>query len=49
MIAPDTAELTVARDHARLVEQDGEWETEHDYEPVATCTGAGVTTGGADR
>ena len=38
-IDPDTVELTVARDRARLVERDGDWEMEHDYEAVATCDG----------
>jgi hypothetical protein len=34
---PRTVELTLARDHARLVEHDGEWTTEHDIEPFHTC------------
>jgi len=38
-IQPETEELTIARDRARLVERDGDWVTEHDFEPVATCDG----------
>lgn len=38
-VDPDTVELTVARDRARLVERDDGWVTEHDYEAVATCDG----------
>ncbi len=45
-VEPDTAELTVARDRARLVERDGGWETDHDYEAVETCTGPGEPTSG---
>lgn len=37
-VEPDTTELTIARDHARLVHRGGEWVTEHDLEPVHTCT-----------
>jgi len=34
---PGTTELVIARDHARLVEVDGEWTTRHDYEPFHSC------------
>ena len=37
-VHPDTSELVIARDHARLVERDGEWATEHDLEPFHSCT-----------
>ena len=37
-VEPGTTELTVARDHARLVHRHGEWVTEHDLEPVHSCT-----------
>ena len=40
-VHPDTDELVIARDDARLVERDGEWTTEHDLEPFHSCT-AGV-------
>lgn len=36
---PGTVSLELARDHARLVETDGEWRTEHDVEPFHTCGG----------
>jgi hypothetical protein len=38
-LEPTTVLLTIVRDRARLVERDGEWVTEHDYEPVVTCGG----------
>ena len=38
-VEPSTVELTIARDHARLVERGGEWVTEHQYEPVERCGG----------
>lgn len=34
---PATVELSLSRDHARLVEVDGEWTTEHDIEPFHSC------------
>jgi hypothetical protein len=46
-IEPSTVELTIARDRARLVEQDDGWETEHDYEAVETCTGGVGPTAGS--
>jgi hypothetical protein len=40
-ILPETRELVIARDHARLVEgDDGHWSTVHEIEPFHTCTGA---------
>lgn len=36
-VHPGTVELSLSRDHARLVEIDGEWITEHDIEPFHTC------------
>ena len=39
---PGTVELVVARDHAELVERDGEWTTTHDIEPFHSCTAAGA-------
>jgi hypothetical protein len=36
-VEPDTAELTIARDHARLVHRGDEWVTEHHLEPFHTC------------
>ncbi len=36
-VDPSTVELVLARDHARLVEGDGGWTTEHDLEPFHTC------------
>ena len=36
-VQPSTVELVLARDHARLVEGDGGWTTEHDLEPFHTC------------
>lgn len=35
---PGTVELSLSRDHARLVEVDGEWITEHEIEPFHTCS-----------
>lgn len=46
-VEPATVELAVARDRARLVEDDGHWRTEHDYESVATCTTGPDALGGA--
>lgn len=40
-VHPDTVELALSRDHARLVEVDGEWITEHDIEEFHTCRPAG--------
>lgn len=37
-VHPATAELVIARDHAELVERDGEWTTTHDVEPFHSCT-----------
>ncbi|HZM32798.1 MAG TPA: hypothetical protein VFB77_20010 [Acidimicrobiales bacterium] len=34
---PGTVEVVIARDHARLVEEDGHWSTEHDVEPFHAC------------
>ena len=42
-VQPGTEELTIARDHAHLVERDGRWRTEHDIDPFHTC---GPPTGG---
>jgi len=40
-ILPDTRELVIARDHARLVEgDDGSWSAVHEIEPFHTCNGA---------
>jgi hypothetical protein len=40
-ILPDTRELVIARDHARLVEgDDGDWSTVHESEPFHSCNGA---------
>jgi hypothetical protein len=36
-VHPDTAALELARDHARLVEANGDWSTEHDVEPFHSC------------
>lgn len=44
---PGTVELVLARDHARLVETDGEWTTEHDIEPFHSCMPAGSDDDGA--
>lgn len=38
---PDTDELVIGRDHAELVERDGEWTTTHDIEPFHTCRVSG--------
>jgi hypothetical protein len=46
-VEPATVELAVARDRARLVEEDGHWRTEHDYEAVATCSTGADALGGA--
>lgn len=45
-IEPATVELAVTRDRARLVERGGRWETDHDFEPVATCGTPDRVTGG---
>jgi hypothetical protein len=43
-LLPDTSELVIARDHARLVEGDGgHWTTTHEIEPFHSCTGARLT------
>jgi hypothetical protein len=42
-VVPDLSELVIARDHARLVERDGDWTTEHDLEPFHSCTVAAST------
>jgi hypothetical protein len=42
---PGAVALTLGRDHARLVEADGEWTTEHDIEPFYTCTGRNILVG----
>jgi hypothetical protein len=40
-ILPETRELVIARDHARLVEgDDGHWSTVHEIEPFHSCNGA---------
>jgi hypothetical protein len=40
-ILPDTRELVIARDHARLVEgDDAHWSTVHEIEPFHSCNGA---------
>ena len=44
-VEPDTTQLTVARDHARLVHRDGEWVSEHDLEPFHSCTAGGQPDG----
>lgn len=36
-VHPDTVELAIGRDHAELVERDGEWTTTHDIEPFHAC------------
>lgn len=36
-VYPSTVELALSRDHARLVEEGGEWRTEHDVEEFHTC------------
>jgi hypothetical protein len=36
-VAPSTVGLALSRDHARLVEHDGVWTTEHDIEEFHTC------------
>ncbi len=41
-VDPGTVELALARDHARLVERPGGWETEHDVEPFHTCRPSGA-------
>lgn len=43
---PSTVELSLSRDHARLVEVDGEWTTEHDVEPFHSCARDGGDGGG---
>jgi hypothetical protein len=42
-VEPDLRELVIARDHARLVERDGDWTTEHDLEPFHACAVAAPT------
>ena len=43
-LLPDTRELIIARDHARLVEgDDGHWTTTHEIEPFHSCSGASLT------
>jgi hypothetical protein len=49
-VHPETVELALSRDHARLVERGGEWVTDHDIEPFHTCvpsTGRLFATGAA--
>lgn len=41
-VEPETVELTIARDHARLVHRGGEWVTDHDLEPVHSCAASGL-------
>jgi hypothetical protein len=36
-VHPSTVELALSRDHARLVEDEGEWHTEHDIEEFHAC------------
>ncbi|HEX5365160.1 MAG TPA: hypothetical protein VFW63_00650 [Acidimicrobiales bacterium] len=36
-VEPTAVELTIARDHARLVERGGTWSTVHDLEPFHSC------------
>lgn len=45
-VEPSTRALTVARDRARLLHRSGEWVTEHDLEPVYTCSSGGAVDGG---
>jgi hypothetical protein len=48
-VAPATVELAIARDHSRLVEDEGTWTTEHEIDVFHTCTidrGAGTSRGG---
>ncbi|HET6954738.1 MAG TPA: hypothetical protein VFI47_30530 [Acidimicrobiales bacterium] len=40
-VHPETEELVLARDHARLVDDGGSWRTEHDVEPFHSCTPGG--------
>lgn len=45
-VDPSTVELSLARDHARLVEGDDGWTTRHRIEPFHSCTtGAGAGEG----
>lgn len=44
-VHPSTVELVIARDHAELVERDGEWLTTHDIEPIHSCTVDATGTG----
>ncbi len=46
-VHPDTVELALSRDHARLVDVDGEWITEHDVEPFHACPRPMVVDGEA--
>jgi hypothetical protein len=52
-VEPSSVEVAVSRDHARLVERDGEWSTEHDVEVFHTCRPEGADgaagEGGDDR
>jgi hypothetical protein len=53
-VDPSTVELALSRDHARLVEDDGGWTTEHDVEEFHTCrpdggSGTPDDAGGAER
>lgn len=52
-VEPSAVEVAVSRDHARLVERDGGWSTEHDVEVFHTCRPEGADgasgAGGADR
>lgn len=45
-VEPGTRALTIARDRAELVHRDGEWATEHDLEPVYTCSRGDAVDGG---
>ena len=38
-VHPGTVALVIGRDHAELVERDGEWTTTHDIEPFHRCGG----------
>lgn len=40
-VEPATVGLALSRDHARLVEDGGEWHTEHDVEEFHTCRPGG--------
>lgn len=43
---PGTVALVIGRDHAELVERDGEWTTTHDIEPFHECDARLLGAGG---